>query len=162
MKTKIWVGVLFYSFMGCANKAPKSNLTSKSIPKEPEGYGVRYIPVQEELVEENTVYEVVEEMPEFPGGINKLLQFINDNMKYPTKAQTEGMQGKVIVQFIIDEDGYIIEPNIVRSVESSLDNGLSGNFWLVSFKISYLCLPLFYETRTTPSCHPSGCAYRQL
>lgn len=37
MKTKIWVGVLFYSFMGCANKAPKSNLTSKSIPKEPEG-----------------------------------------------------------------------------------------------------------------------------
>lgn len=40
--------------------------------------------------------------------------------------------------------------------------GLSGNFWLVSFKISYLCLPLFYETQTTPSCHPSGCAYRQL
>ncbi|UWF78841.1 MAG: TonB C terminal [Bacteriophage sp.] len=78
--------------------------------------------MQEEPVEENTVYEVVEEMPEFPGGIDKLLQFINDNMKYPTKAQTEGMQGKVIVQFIIDEDGYIIEPNIVRSVESSLDN----------------------------------------
>lgn len=42
------------------------------------------------------------------------------------------------------------------------DEGLSGNFWLLSFKISYLCLPLFYETRTTPSCHPSGCAYRQL
>ena len=40
--------------------------------------------------------------------------------------------------------------------------GVSGNFWLVIFKISYLCLPLFYETRTTPSCHPSGCAYRQL
>ena len=40
--------------------------------------------------------------------------------------------------------------------------GLSGNFWLVIFKIRYLCLPLFYETRTTPSCHPSGCAYRQL
>ena len=39
---------------------------------------------------------------------------------------------------------------------------LSGNFWLVSFKISYLGLPLFYETQTTPSCHPSGCAYRQL
>ena len=42
------------------------------------------------------------------------------------------------------------------------DIWLSGNFWLVSFKISYLCLPLFHETRTTPSCHPSGCAYRQL
>ena len=49
------------------------------------------------------------------------------------------------------------------SAESVRDKSrLSGNFWLVSFKISYLCLPLFYETRTTPSCHPSGCAYRQL
>lgn len=45
---------------------------------------------------------------------------------------------------------------------TNLNKWLSGNFWLVSFKISYLCLPLFYETRTTPSCHPSGCAYRQL
>ena len=48
------------------------------------------------------------------------------------------------------------------SVMSTQLKRLSGNFWLVSFKISYLCLPLFYETRTTPSCHPSGCAYRQL
>ena len=71
---------------------------------------------------EDEVYHVVDDMPEFPGGMDKLLQFINDNMQYPTKAQTEGIQGKVIVQFIIDEDGYIIEPNIVRSVESSLDN----------------------------------------
>lgn len=46
--------------------------------------------------------------------------------------------------------------------DKALKLWLSGNFWLVSFKISYLCLPLFYETRTTPSCHPSGCAYRQL
>lgn len=54
--------------------------------------------------------------------MDKLLQFINDNMKYPTKAQTEGIQGGVIVQFIVDENGYIIEPNIVKSVEPSLDN----------------------------------------
>ena len=46
--------------------------------------------------------------------------------------------------------------------KNACKKGLSGNIWLVSFKISYLCLPLFYETRTTPSCHPSGCAYRQL
>ena len=54
-------------------------------------------------------------------------------------------------------------PIIRRRYRSGLENfWLSGNFWLLSFKISYLCLPLFYETRTTPSCHPSGCAYRQL
>ena len=89
-----------------------------------EPYKVVWVPpvVETKEVEEDVIHVSVEVMPEFPGGMDKLLQFINDNMKYPTKAQTEGMQGKVIVQFIIDEDGYIIEPNIVRSVESSLDN----------------------------------------
>ena len=51
---------------------------------------------------------------------------------------------------------------LVATTENFSKFRLSGNIWLVSFKISYLCLPLFYETRTTPSCHPSGCAYRQL
>ena len=62
----------------------------------------------------------------------------------------------------------ISNPFVFQLFTSSVVEGLeeefwlSGNIWLVSFKISYLCLPLFYETRTTPSCHPSGCAYRQL
>ena len=51
---------------------------------------------------------------------------------------------------------------LTRQRNNLRDFGVSGNFWLVTFKISYLCLPLFYETRTTPSCHSSGCAYRQL
>lgn len=79
------------------------------------------LPPEEEAVYA-PIYNVIDQMPEFPGGMDKLLQFINDNMKYPAKAQTEGIQGRVIVQFIVDEDGYIIEPVIVRSVESSLDN----------------------------------------
>ena len=62
--------------------------------------------------------------------------------------------------------GFFFYPHYAfRYIFVKLDfanSGLSGNFWLVSFKISYLCLPLFYEPRTTPSCHPSGCAYRQL
>ena len=59
---------------------------------------------------------------------------------------------------------YLKDIGVNVLVASDIDpkRWLSGNFWLVSFKISYLCLPLFYETRTTPSCHPSGCAYRQL
>ncbi len=79
------------------------------------------LPSEEEAVYP-PIYNVIDQMPEFPGGIDKLLQFINDNMKYPTKAQTEGIQGRGAVQFIVDENGYIIEPNIVRSVEPSLDN----------------------------------------
>lgn len=73
------------------------------------------LPPEEEAVYA-PIYNVIDQMPEFPGGIDKLLRFINDNMKYPAKAQAEGIQGRVIVQFIVDEDGYIIEPNIVRSV----------------------------------------------
>ena len=57
---------------------------------------------------------------------------------------------------------YYPKVQLPRLQKGSVDFWLSGNFWLVSFKISYLCLPLFYEPRTTPSCHPSGCAYRQL
>ncbi len=79
------------------------------------------MPPEEEAVY-TPIYNVIDQMPEFPGGMDKLLQFINDNMQYPAKAQTEGIQGRVAVQFIVNEDGYIIEPNIVRSVESSLDN----------------------------------------
>ena len=79
------------------------------------------LPSEEEAVYP-PIYNVIDQMPEFPGGIDKLLQFINDNMKYPSKAQMEGIQGRVIVQFIVDEDGYIMEPNIVRNVEPSLDN----------------------------------------
>ena len=78
------------------------------------------MPPEEETVYA-PIYNVIDQMPEFPGGMDKLLQFINDNMKYPTKAQTEGIQGRVTVQFIVDEDGHIIEPNIVRSIEPSLD-----------------------------------------
>ena len=74
------------------------------------------------------------------------------------------------VEATIGHFNLIIVDSLVMKKESRIGHlnfikggfGLSGNFWLLSFKISYLCLPLFYETRTTPSCHPSGCAYRQL
>ena len=70
------------------------------------------------------------------------------------------------LDFIADVEVTIVKTKIMEVyviVNKRLDFfWLSGNFWLLSFKISYLCLPLFYETRTTPSCHPSGCAYRQL
>ena len=71
-------------------------------------------------------------------------------MSTMNKEKLKGLQS-----FLKDDIWRVTEDEVSKS-------RLSGNFWLVSFKISYLCLPLFYETRTTPSCHPSGCAYRQL
>ena len=66
------------------------------------------------------------------------------------------------LQKIILDKKLELQKKMLEIKSDQKEYWLSGNFWLVSFKISYLCLPLFYETRTTPSCHPSGCAYRQL
>ncbi len=60
-------------------------------------------------------------MPEFPGSMIALMDFIENNIQYPVEAQKKGIRGRVAVQFIVDEDGCVIEPNIVRSVEPSLD-----------------------------------------
>lgn len=60
-------------------------------------------------------------MPEFPGSMIALMDFIENNIQYPVEAQKKGIRGRVVVQFIVDEDGCVIEPNIVRSVEPSLD-----------------------------------------
>lgn len=103
------------------NKQEVKNAVRMKIPKKPDNYGTGHIPVQETPSDENTVYYVVDNMPEFPGGMKALMDFVSNNTQYPIEARKKGMQGRVAVQFIVDEDGNIIEPNIVRSVESSLD-----------------------------------------
>ena len=99
-------------------RAIKMNIPKES---EPDGYDIRYVPGQEEPADGNAFYHVVDNMPEFPGGMRALIDFIDNNIQYPVEARKKGMQGRVAVQFIVDEGGCIIEPNIVRSVEPSLD-----------------------------------------
>ncbi len=84
---------------------------------------VKYVPVKvvEEEPEEQTIFEVVENMPEFPGGMAALMQFLSKNIKYPTIAQENGTQGRVIVQFVVNRDGTIVDPVVVRSVDPYLD-----------------------------------------
>ena len=84
---------------------------------------VKYVPVQvvEEEPEEQTIFEVVENMPDFPGGQAALMQYLAKNIKYPTIAQENGVQGRVIVQFVVNQDGSIVDPVVVRSVDPYLD-----------------------------------------
>ena len=69
----------------------------------------------------NKVFDVVEEMPHFPGGPAALQAFLSSNTKYPVVAQENGVQGRVIVSFVVERDGSITDVRVVRSVDPSLD-----------------------------------------
>ena len=77
-------------------------------------------PVQEES-DEGEIFEVVEQNPQFPGGDAELMKWLTKNLKYPSVAQENGIQGRVLVSFVVNKDGSIVDPKIVRSVDPSLD-----------------------------------------
>lgn len=72
-------------------------------------------------VNSNRVYDVVEQMPSFPGGISGLRTYLNQNIRYPAVAQENGVQGRVVVSFVVGKDGHISDVTVVRSVDPSLD-----------------------------------------
>ena len=67
------------------------------------------------------VYNSVEQMPEFPGGVAGLMRYLSENIKYPPEAAKNDIEGRVIVQFIIDETGQVGDVKVVRSVSDELD-----------------------------------------
>ena len=69
----------------------------------------------------NKVFDVVEEMPSFPGGQGALMAFLSSNIKYPVVAQENGVQGRVTVGFVVEKDGSISDVKVMRSVDPSLD-----------------------------------------
>lgn len=76
-------------------------------------------PKVEEVTEE--IFVVVEEQPEFPGGNTAMMKFLSDNIKYPVIAQENGIQGRVITNFVVERDGSITDVQVVRGVDPSLD-----------------------------------------
>lgn len=67
------------------------------------------------------VFMVAEQVPEFPGGMKELLKFLQDNLKYPENAMKNNVQGRVIVQFVVEKDGTLTEFKVARSVDPDLD-----------------------------------------
>lgn len=72
-------------------------------------------------VNRNSVYDVVEQMPSFPGGISGLKTYLNQNTRYPAVAQENCVQGRVVVSFVVGKDGHISDVTVLRSVDPSLD-----------------------------------------
>lgn len=73
------------------------------------------------VVEETKIFTVVEQMPMYPGGNAALMGYLRDNIKYPTVAAENGVQGRVVVGFVVERDGSITDVNILRGVDPSLD-----------------------------------------
>jgi len=74
-----------------------------------------------EPVDDNRVFEAVEQDPQFPGGQTALLKYVADHIRYPSTAQENGIQGKVIVQFVVTKTGSVGEVKVVRSKDPDLD-----------------------------------------
>lgn len=67
------------------------------------------------------IFEKVDQNPSFPGGSEELMKWLRKNMKYPPEAMENNIQGKVTVQFVIDKDGSVVDPQVIHSVAPSLD-----------------------------------------
>jgi protein TonB len=71
--------------------------------------------------EPEKVFDMVEQMPTFPGGQTELMAYLGKNIKYPTIAQENGTQGRVIIQFVVERDGSISDVHVARGVDPYLD-----------------------------------------
>ena len=74
-----------------------------------------------EKVDSDGVYLMPDQLPEFPGGIQAMMKFLSTNIKYPVEAQKKGISGRVIVQFVIMEDGTLDQAKVIRGVDPLLD-----------------------------------------
>lgn len=77
--------------------------------------------VQQSKSGSGKVFDVVESMPTYPGGMGALMQYLSSNIKYPTDAEKNGIQGRVITTFVVEKDGSITDVRVTKSIYPSLD-----------------------------------------
>ena len=102
------------------HKGEEEPLLVQLIKKSEDG-SVSVESITKKPAEEGEIFQVVEEQPMFPGGMQEMMKFLQQNIKYPKEAQEQGKQGRVIVQFVVNKDGSIVNDSIVRSVDPLLD-----------------------------------------
>ena len=85
------------------------------------GYTPPAVVEEEEEEAAQQIFTVVEEMPEFPGGQGELLKYLGKSIKYPVIAHENGIQGRVICAFVVNRDGSIVDAEVLRGVDPSLD-----------------------------------------
>ena len=99
----LFITILCVLLVGCANKSRQPTAGSAPIPAK------------------DSIYHLPDQYPEYPGGMGKLMEQIENSIQYPEEARKKGIEGRVIVLFFVDEKGKVIEPQVLKSVEPSLD-----------------------------------------
>ena len=103
----------------------------------------------------DSIYDIVDQMPKFPGGEQAMFEFIGKNVKYPQKAKDEGVQGRVFIQFVVEKDGSINEVKLLRGIGGGCDEEAlrvvkampkwePGMHKGEHVRVSY-CLPIFFK-----------------
>ena len=103
----------------------KSYLEGKMASTKKDGMTVNQVDWQKKASnsepQEKVIFQVVEEMPQFPGGMGEAMKFLAKNIKYPVAAQQAKIEGRVIVQFVVERDGSVSDVKVVRGVSPELD-----------------------------------------
>lgn len=99
-------------------KTVNPNGTKKPAGK---GYKYSYPLLVNPQPESDKIYDVVEQMPQFPGGPQEIFRFLHETIKYPEKSKRAGINGRVIVTFVVEKDGSISQAKITKSVSEELD-----------------------------------------
>ena len=99
----LFITILCVLLVGCANKSRQQAAGNAPIPAK------------------DSIYHLPDQYPEYPGGMKKLMEQIENSIQYPEGARKKGVEGRVIVQFFVDEKGKVIEPQVLKSVEPSLN-----------------------------------------
>ena len=118
-------GMVVYAANDAEAKAGKGGPVVFDMPIEEANKKVKYTEVKVEETEvqqkEEVIFQVVEQMPEFPGGMYEAMKFLAKNIKYPAAAQEAKIEGRVIVQFVVQKDGSISGVQTVQGVSPELD-----------------------------------------
>lgn len=104
-----WIDVMYVGYKTVSMQVTKANASA-----------MRFV-MEKENASEGMAFDVVEQMPQFPGGMPALMKWLQDNMKYPKEAQDAKQQGRVIVSFVVEKDGSITNVRVVKSVTPALD-----------------------------------------
>ena len=114
----IGMSTVTMSVKDCLKKADQTIVLTESDTKK----DVKVVAsAPQTVVSDDQTFSVVEQMPEYPGGMRAGLEFMARNLRYPTKAREAGKQGRVIVQFVVRKDGSLSDFKVLRSVDPWLD-----------------------------------------